>query len=107
METLKVTTLTLLIAFVWLTSEIAAYPQPIEEIDAGGKDRTGQNCRSSWTGHPTFKERFANPLGLFETTAKLITPPNSSSHQTDRNARHDTCSFDLDPNETNSLEPAR
>lgn len=107
METLKVTTLPLLIAFIWLTSEVAAYPQPIEEIGAGGNDGTVQSCRPSSTGYPEFKEQLGNPLGLSDTTMRLIAPPNASSHQTDREARKDTCSFELNPNETHSLEVAR
>ena len=107
METMKVTTLPLLIAFIWLTSEVAAYPQPIEQIDAEGNDGTGQSCRPFSTDYSEFKEQLGNPLGLSETTMRLIAPPNAPSHQTDREARRDTCSFELAPNETHSLEVVR
>ena len=107
METLKVTTLTLFIGLVWLTSEVAAYPQHTEEIDIVYDHDTRLNCGRSSIGHPEFRELGGNPLGLSDSTMRLIAPPNTKHFRNDRNTRDDVCSFDLDPNENQSLEVAR
>lgn len=40
MDTLKVTTLTLLIPFGWIMSEAAAaYPEPLQQIDINGDQK--------------------------------------------------------------------
>lgn len=107
METLKVTTLPLLIAFTWLTSEVVAYPQLVKEIDPGVNDGAGRSCGRSWVDHPEIREQNGKQIGLSDTLLGLIAPPNTSSHHTDRSTRDDACSFDIAPNETPSLEVAR
>ena len=107
METLQVATLPLLIAFIWLTSEVAAYPQPPEETDAVNNHVTKLNCGRSWNGQAEIRQQNGNPLGLSESTMTLIAPPDTLPLQQHRGILEGARSFDLDLNEARSLGATR
>lgn len=97
MDTLKFTTLTLLIPFGWIMSEAAAaYPEPHQQIDIFGDRDLKTGCAAS-RGEP---ENFSVPQATKHARPNAIAiqgaPGETSSHLHDRDSIADTCRLNLD-----------
>ena len=97
METLKFTTLTLLIPFGWIMSEAAAaYPEPLQQIDVSGDHDLKMGCTARREKLPKIEALTAVEPKRPDTMAIQVTPGEATTHLQDRDSYSGTCRLDLD-----------
>ena len=97
MDTLKFTTLTLLIPFGWILSEAAAaYPEPLQQIDILGDRDPKTGCAARREETEKFSVLMANEHGHPNVIAIQRAPGETIWHLQDRDSYSGTCRLDLD-----------
>ena len=97
MDTLKFTTLTLLIPFGWIMSEAAAaYPEPLQQIDNSGDRDPAMGCVATMVELPKVGELTAVDPKRPNAMAIRDTPGEATIHLQDRDSYAGTCRLDLD-----------
>ena len=96
METLKFTTLTLLIPLGWIMSEAAAaYPEPIQQIDTSGDRDPNSRCLGIRVTPEMFSLPKATEHGRPEPVVIQEMPAETAMHPQDRGSHAGTCRLDL------------
>ncbi len=97
MDTLKSTTLTLLIPFGWIMSEAAAaYPEQPQQIDALGDHNRTMGCVATMVELPKIGELKAMEPKRPDPMAIQVTSGEATTHLQGRDSYSDTCRMDLD-----------
>ncbi len=100
MNTIRITTLTLLIPFGWSMSEAAgAYPEPLERIEMAAEFSPVLSCFVARVGHPIPKAPTSGSTNRPETTESHVVPSRLARSPEDRGHQIDTCRLNLDPDE--------
>ena len=97
MDTLKLTTLTLLMPFGWIMSEAAAaYPEPLQQTDIFGERDPKTGCAARREEPKKFSVPMATEHGHPDIIAIQRAPGETTSHLQDRDSHAGTCRLDLD-----------
>lgn len=97
MDTLKFTTLTLLIPFGWIMSEAAAaYPERLQQIDNSSDHNPAMGCIATMVELPKVRELTAVEPNRPDAIAIQVSPGEATTHLQDRDPYAGTCRLDLD-----------
>ena len=97
MDTFKLTTLTLLIAFGWIMSEAAAaYPEPHHQTNISGHVEPKRGCAAPKADPHAMSKPVAGEQSGSHVIPLQVMPGRMASHLQGRGPDADTCRLDLD-----------